>query len=54
MEIQSLKKNRVRNLIKSYFKEKDLFVMARPVEEESDLQNLTNLPDERLRKEFLE
>ena len=28
--------------------------MVRPVEEESDLQNLQNLPDERLRKEFLE
>ena len=47
-------KNRVRNLIKSYFKEKDLFVMVRPVEEECDLQNLQNLPDEKLRKEFLE
>ena len=47
-------KNRVRELIKNYFKEKDLFVMVRPVEEESDLQNLQNLPDERLRKEFLE
>ena len=47
-------KNRVRELIKNYFKEKDLFVMVRPVEEESDLQNLQNLPDNRLRKEFLE
>ena len=47
-------KNRVRSLIRSYFKEKDLFVMVRPVEEESDLQNLQNLPDEKLRKEFLE
>ena len=47
-------KNRVRNLIKTYFVEKDCFVMVRPVEKESDLQNLQNLPDERLRKEFLE
>ena len=47
-------KNRVRSLIRNYFKEKDLFVMVRPVEEESDLQNLQNLPDEKLRKEFLE
>ena len=47
-------KNRVRELIQNYFKEKDLFVMVRPVEEESDLQNLQNLPDEQLRKEFLE
>ena len=47
-------KNRVRSLIRTYFKEKDLFVMVRPTEEESDLQNLQNLPDEKLRKEFLE
>ena len=47
-------KNRVRSLIRTYFKEKDLFVMVRPVEDESDLQNLQNLPDEKLRKEFLE
>ena len=47
-------KNRVRNLIKTYFVEKDCFVMVRPVEKESDLQNLQNLPDENLRKEFLE
>ena len=46
-------KNRVRNLIKAYFPEKDCFVMVRPVEKESDLQNLQNLPDYRLRKEFV-
>ena len=47
-------KNRVRNLIKTYFIEKDCFVMVRPVEKEEDLQNLQNLPDDKLRKEFLE
>ena len=47
-------KNRVRNLIKTYFVEKDCFVMVRPVEKEEDLQNLQNLPNEQLRKEFLE
>ena len=47
-------KNRVRSLIRNYFKEKDLFVMVRPVEKETELQNLQNLPDEKLRKEFLE
>ena len=47
-------KNRVRNLIKTYFPEKDCFVMVRPVEKESDLQNLQNLPDYQLRKEFLD
>ena len=45
-------KNRVRNLIKAYFPEKDCFVMVRPVEKEKDLQNLQNLPDYQLRKEF--
>ena len=47
-------KNRVRNLIKTYFPEKDCYVMVRPVEKESDLQNLQNLPDYQLRKEFVE
>ena len=47
-------KNRVRNLIKTYFPEKDCFIMVRPVEKESDLQNLQNLPDYQLRKEFVE
>ncbi len=46
-------KNRVRNLIKTYFTEKDCFVMVRPVEKEEDLQNLQNLPDENIRPEFL-
>ena len=47
-------KNRVRNLIKTYFPEKDCYVMVRPVEKESDLQNLQNLPDYEFRKEFIE
>ena len=47
-------KNRVRNLIKSYFPEKDCFVMVRPVENEEDLQNLENIPNDKLRKEFVE
>ena len=47
-------KNRVRNLIKTFFPDRDCFTMVRPVEKESDLQNLQNLPDEMLRKEFLD
>ena len=47
-------KNRVRSLIKTYFQEKDCFVMVRPVENESDLQNLQNLPESVFRKEFVE
>ena len=47
-------KNRVRNLIRTYFPERDCYVMVRPVEKESDLQNMQNLPDSSLRKEFLQ
>ena len=47
-------KNRVRNLIKTYFPERDCFTMVRPVENEKDLQNLEYLSDEELREEFLE
>ena len=47
-------KNRIRNLIRGYFPERDCFVMVRPTEDEHDLQNLQNLPDNSFRKEFLE
>ena len=47
-------KNRVRNLIRAYFPERDCFCMVRPTENEQDLQNLQNLPDNKFRKEFLE
>ena len=47
-------KNRVRTLIRTYFPERDCFVMVRPVEEEKNLQKLQYLPDEELRVEFLE
>ena len=47
-------KNRVRSLIKAYFPERDCFCMVRPIENESSLQNLQNLPEKNFRKEFLE
>ena len=47
-------KNKVRSLIRTYFPERDCFVMVRPVEKESDLQNMQQLPDEQLRKEFVQ
>ena len=47
-------KNKVRSLIRTYFPERDCFVMVRPVEKESDLQNMQRLPDEQLRKEFVQ
>ena len=47
-------KNRVRTLIRTYFPERDCFCMVRPIENETDLQNLQNLSDNQFRKEFLE
>ena len=47
-------KNRVRNLIRAYFPERDCYVMVRPTENEQDLQNLQHLKDNKFRKEFLE
>ena len=47
-------KNIIRNLIKNYFPERDCFTMVRPVENEKDLQNLSNLENRYFRKEFLE
>ena len=47
-------KNRVRKLIRTYFPQRDCFTMVRPVENEKDLQNLEYIPDEDMRKEFLE
>ena len=47
-------KNRVRELIRKYFPERDCFVMIRPVEDEKQIQNLQSLPDEELREEFVQ
>ena len=33
-------KNRIRRLIKHFFKDRDCFTLVRPVEEEKELQNL--------------
>ena len=46
-------KNLVRKMIKTYFNERDCFPMVRPVENENDLQNLMNLPDSKIRPEFI-
>ena len=47
-------KNKIRKLIKAYFKDRDCFVMVRPLTNENQLQNLEELPPEKLRPEFLE
>lgn len=46
-------KNRIRRMIKHFFKERDLSVLVRPTEKESDLQNLTSLENDSLREQFL-
>jgi hypothetical protein len=38
------KKNRIRRLIQHFFKERDCCTLVRPVEEESMLQKLDNVP----------
>ena len=47
-------KNKIRKLIKSYFKDRDCFTMIRPLTNENQLQNLEDLPPEKLRREFTE
>lgn len=46
-------KNKVRTLLKHFFRNRDCVTMVRPVEKEADLQNLEGLDDARLRPEFL-
>ncbi|CDW76855.1 guanylate-binding n-terminal domain containing protein [Stylonychia lemnae] len=47
-------KNRIRRLVKHFFKDRDCFTLVRPVEEEKQLQSLQSMPDEHLRQEFLQ
>lgn len=46
-------KNRIRRLIKHFFKDRDCFTMVRPVEDEKGLQNLQQMGDHELREEFV-
>ena len=48
-----MEKNLIRKKIKNYFLERYCFPLVRPVEDEKDLQNLMNLPDNKIRSEFL-
>ena len=47
-------KNRIRRLIRHFFKERDAFTMVRPMEDERMLQNLASAPDDMLREEFVQ
>lgn len=47
-------KNRVRSLLKHFFRDRDCCTMIRPVELENDLQKLDTLPEKYLRPQFVE
>jgi len=47
-------KNKLKSLICNYFTERDCYTLVRPVENESDLQNLQSIEESLFRKEFLE
>lgn len=47
-------KNRIRRLLKHFFKDRDCQTLVRPVEDEKELQSLNDLPASSLRPEFLE
>ena len=46
-------KNRVRKLVKHFFRDRDCFALIRPSEDEKSLQNLQNVDERSLRPEFL-
>lgn len=47
-------KNRIRKLLKSFFKERDCCTMIRPLTNENQLQNLVEMELESLRSDFVE
>jgi uncharacterized membrane protein YheB (UPF0754 family) len=47
-------KNRIRRLLKSFFKERDCQTMIRPLTNEENLQNLAEMDLEELRPDFVE
>lgn len=46
-------KNRIRRMIKHFFKERDLSVLVRPTEDEKDLQKLPSMSNQSLREQFI-
>ena len=47
-------KNKIRGLIKEFFRERDCVTLVRPLTEEVNLQNLSKMDQSKLRSEFLE
>ena len=48
------RKNNIRKELVSYFKDRDCFLLIRPVDDEAKLQNMAKLKDTELRPKFLE
>lgn len=47
------RKNQIRKQLRTFFEHRDCFSLVRPTEQERDLQNLSTLPANRLRPEFV-
>ncbi len=47
-------KNKIRKLIRTYFKDRDCHTLVRPLMGEDQLQSLEKLPFDKLRPEFLD
>jgi hypothetical protein len=47
-------KNRIRRMLKSFFRDRDCTVMIRPLTNEANLQNLPDMDLEELRGDFVE
>ena len=47
-------KNRIRRLLKDFFKDRDCCTLVRPVSNEADLQNLEEKEEDKLRPEFVQ
>lgn len=49
-----VRKNNIRKELANYFKDRDCFLLIRPVDDESKLQNMAKLKDTELRPQFLD
>jgi hypothetical protein len=47
-------KNRIRRLLRLFFKDRDCFTLVRPVEDEKMLQQLAEIDPKLLREEFVD
>jgi len=48
-----IQKNRIRKIIRDFFKDRDCYCLVRPSEDENILQNINDVDDNQLRPEFI-